>query len=722
MRTKNLTSLIVLTFNNFEYNKLCIDSILQNTSLVKTPFEIIIVDNASTDGTREYLQGLEKSGQIRVIQNEENLGYPKAINQGVAIAKGEYLCLLNNDIVLSEEWLEKMLRCIKSDSKLAAVGPYTSYSSGRQAAQGYTFKDIDSLNKFSSKFNGEEKYVDFLVFFNCLIKRSVWDEIGGLSEEYGMGNFEDAEFCWRALEKGYKLKVCNCYIYHFGGLSFGYKKDAQKQRAYVSLLAKNQKIFLKRIGQYKTISLCMIVADSEKPQTLKRCLDSVAEWVDYINIVFNYKRFPKWTAKEDYDRRIFPKKFKKVLYDLPCDFKTKYLEWTDFSEMRNESLDMAKSDYIIWLDADDFLTTAQGLRDMILRFPDIDYFQCQVNSYKENRNREVIKQNRLFKNKKEYRFRNSVHEDVSFSMMEVEAKKLTTNITINHLGNLNFKDVLRKNKRNMKLILKDMSSPDVHSLTYFGYVNCLLLTQKKENFLKAIKCIDESFKKFNFTHEDPLNSKMWVIRGGAALMYWKVTKQHASLMGAKQSFLKAWDEWKHPEAVIGLSEIYSIEGEWDKVISVLTEFYDLDEIKTGNIPIDLEEIILKTLQYLGDAWGRKAIDADKPKKEECLKKAEEYYSKYLTLRENNILIADRMCQILRNTGRLDDAAFLSIKLVNRFPNYYIGYSNLGAYEISYNRFHTARLFLKEALRINPKHKDARHNLKMIENVLKGKRK
>jgi GT2 family glycosyltransferase len=718
-----MVSIIIITYNNIKFTELCIESLLANTSQIKTPFEIIVVDNASKDGSVEYLKGLETSGQIKLILNNENVGYPKANNQAAKIAKGEYLCLLNNDTVLTEGWLEKLLRCIKSDSKISAVGPYTSHSSGyQQSKYKHEYQNQKNLNEFAIKFYSEEQYVDFLVFFCCLIKKSVWDEVGGLNEEYGLGNFDDNEFCWYAVKKGYKLKVCNAYIYHFGGASFGYK-DPKKVKEFCELLSKNQKVFHRKIKQYKKISLCMIVAESEKPETLKRLLGSIYEWVDEINIIVNYKKFkwiPNYTKFEKMivNDLVNPYNQKALNNDMPiieCNFR--YEKWTDFSDMRNKSLELATGDYCIILDADDVVYTPQAIRDIILMYPDVDYFQCQVNSFKENGKREVIYQNRIFKNNPKFRYRNSAHEDISFSMLEQSAVKMTTNFTINHLGNMSFKDVQRKNLRNMELLLKDYKAGKAHSLTYFGLVNCYLLTQKKEDYLIALKLVDECFEKCHLTKDDPLTPKMWVLRGGSCFLYYRVTKEASSLAGARQSFLKAWDEWRHPEAAVSLAEVLMIEKDFDKAIVVLTELLKLDNVRIGNVPIDMEEVEVTMLGLLGDCWLEKSKDKTLTvKKDEPtpLQKAEEYYSKCLLIDRNNLYVADKLISVLHIVGKINEAAFLTCKFINSHPNYSHGWLNMGQYELMNKRYITAEVFLKRAVQLNPKNKEAVHNLSILE--------
>jgi GT2 family glycosyltransferase len=299
---KPTVSIIILAYNNLNLTRQCLDSIFAHTSQAKSPFEVIVVDNASSDGTKEYLQELEKAGMIRAIYNADNRGFPAGNNQAAEIAQGEYLCLLNNDTIVTQGFLEKMLRCMKSDSKVAIVGPYCNAGSGNNASPvPCTYKGNEDLQKFAEKFSQPDKYVNFLVFFCALIRRDVWDAIGGLDEDMKSGCYEDNEFCWFVIEKGYKMKVAgNAFVHHWIGSSFGYNsQDKKKQDEYGKLMARNQKIFLKKIGKYKTVGLSMICADSEKPEVLRRCLKSIAPVVDSINIVFNFKDYPKpWRVKK----------------------------------------------------------------------------------------------------------------------------------------------------------------------------------------------------------------------------------------------------------------------------------------------------------------------------------------------------------------------------------------------------------------------------------------
>jgi len=767
-----MVSILILCYGQITYTKQCLKSLFEFTSQVKTPFEAVVVDNGSVDGTREYLQGLESAGKIKAIYNQDNRGFPAANNQAAKVATGEYLCLLNNDTILTDGWLEKLLRCIKSDSQLAAVGPYTSFSSGYQQVHPQpNYRGEEELKKYAEKFNGEEKYVDFLVFFCVLIKRKIWDEMGGLDEDFGQGCFEDNLFNYRCLEKGYKLKVAgDCFIHHYAGITFN-TKDPKKLKEYASLMARNQKIFLKKIERYETVSLCMIVSDQEKPETLKKCLDSIYEWVDEICIVFNYKWFKNiWKLKmfkqlvDSYRNIIIiPTKDKLLLessnisgndvltgneeelffgYKFRTQIETQYFKFTNFSDMRNKSLAMATSRYVLWLDCDDKMISPASIRDLILKNPHIDVFKVKILSYTEIKTIETIIHNRLFRRVKDGKtpyWVNSCHEDISYSMNELKYTYAITDLTIKHFGYLNPKAWLAKNKRNLKLMLEDIAEikneiekfPVVIeeikekregrlSMIYYGLVNAYIILasvmkpkQKHDTLVQALNTTDECIKLLK--NEDPLMAKMWMLRG-------TVCMDAGQELAAKQSYHKAYDEFKQPEAGINLSHIYLGEKKWNKVIEIL------DEINAkykgaypfGSLSHDPVQMHTLLLEKLGHAWANKGQECkNNPEAfDEYMKKAEGYYRECLNIRPK-LEIANILIQMLRNSNRLDEATFLAIKTINKWRGYFMGWYYVGEYEQMNNRPVTAKLYYRECLKLKPGHKETLHNLGMIE--MRGKR-
>ncbi len=243
-----LVSIIVLTHNNKEYTEQFFLSLEKSTQVI---FELIIIDNASTDGTVEMLQNIEKSNPeiVKVIYNNTNKGFPKAINQGLKIARGSYVVIANNDIITTPLWLERMVRIAEKDDKIGLVGVLSNEVSGIQKVEDANYFTLDEMKKFaieiSNKFDGQ--YLEFprITFLCTLIKDKVIEKLGGLDERFSPGNFEDDDYCIRTLLAGYKCTVAkDVFIHHFGSRSF--TKDGKEK--YLKLLEKNRKKFIDKWG------------------------------------------------------------------------------------------------------------------------------------------------------------------------------------------------------------------------------------------------------------------------------------------------------------------------------------------------------------------------------------------------------------------------------------------------------------------------------------------
>ncbi|QJW48674.1 glycosyltransferase family 2 protein [bacterium BFN5] len=123
-----LTSIVMLTYNKLAHTQTCIDSIREFTPA--DSYELIVVDNHSTDGTIEWLQ---QQADIRTIFNSTNQGFPKGCNQGIEMAKGDSILLLNNDTIVTQNWLSNLTTCLFSSSDIGAVGALTNNCSYSQA-------------------------------------------------------------------------------------------------------------------------------------------------------------------------------------------------------------------------------------------------------------------------------------------------------------------------------------------------------------------------------------------------------------------------------------------------------------------------------------------------------------------------------------------------------------------------------------------------------------
>ncbi|MBE6102676.1 MAG: glycosyltransferase [Selenomonas ruminantium] len=258
--TKNMTSIIILSYNTLELTRMCLESIRAHTP---EKYEIIVVDNASADGSLEYLR---EQADVRLIENKENMGFPKGCNQGLAMAEGDSLLLLNSDTVVTERWLENLKKGLYSDEKVGAVSCLANYvSNGQQIPVAYG-TDMEAMQAFAANLNHSDpaKWEErsHLVGFCYLIKREVYEVVGGLDERFTPGNFEDNDYSLRVLEHGYKLLLLrDTFIHHWGSSSFKkveerIKKEERDGQSFSELNRVNmQKFFEKWQVPYSYIGM-----------------------------------------------------------------------------------------------------------------------------------------------------------------------------------------------------------------------------------------------------------------------------------------------------------------------------------------------------------------------------------------------------------------------------------------------------------------------------------
>ena len=239
-----MVSIVILTFNQLKYTRECIESIKNHTA---EQHEIVFVDNGSTDGTAKWLKNLVKNNShYKLIENKKNLGFSKGCNQGIKASTGEYILLLNNDVVVTENWLSGMLDCLNSAPDIGIVGPMTNNISGPQKLPEVNYSSIDDLAEYARKFRKKNRNRRIpcrrVVGFCMLFRRQLIDKIGPLDEKFGSGNFEDDDFCLRASLTGYRNMIAgDVFIHHYGSKTFiGNKID------YASSLNGNKKIFIEK--------------------------------------------------------------------------------------------------------------------------------------------------------------------------------------------------------------------------------------------------------------------------------------------------------------------------------------------------------------------------------------------------------------------------------------------------------------------------------------------
>lgn len=241
-------SIVVLTLNQLAITRRCFESLFAH---VGPSFELIVVDNGSADGTPAYLAELAaRDPRVRVIANERNLGFPHGCNQGLAIARGRTMVLLNNDTVLTDGWLEGLLAPMRRDATIGAVGPRTNRIVGRQQIDDvpYGEPDLAGLPAFAAarreRLAGAGTFARRLIGFCVAIRRAAMLAVGGLDPRFGTGNFEDDDYGLRLQVAGYRLWIAeDVFVHHWGSQTFRAEKID-----HAALIRTNYRLFAEKWG------------------------------------------------------------------------------------------------------------------------------------------------------------------------------------------------------------------------------------------------------------------------------------------------------------------------------------------------------------------------------------------------------------------------------------------------------------------------------------------
>ena len=279
--------IIIPVWNQLECTKECIDSIKRST---RYPYTLIIVDNASDDETRKYLEGLRKSDKDNVvlIRNEKNEGFIKAVNKGIRFdSKSEFVCVLNNDTIVTTGWLNEMSVVAKKNTEVGIVNP-SSNTLGQALPSGVTPEEFQKATKNTS---GSFVKLGGAFGFCMFIKRELFGKIGYFDESYGMGYFEDSDFSLRAKSKGYKsVRALAAYVYHKEKKSFSLLPKSKKG------FDRNKKIFEEKWGKTKRVAVVLNNINDKNTAFLDSVLKTNARensWVYIISPNFNTDDFFK---------------------------------------------------------------------------------------------------------------------------------------------------------------------------------------------------------------------------------------------------------------------------------------------------------------------------------------------------------------------------------------------------------------------------------------------
>lgn len=239
-------SIIIVTHNNLDYTRLCLESIYRKT--VYPNYEVIVVDNASIDGTGEFLKTFVATHPNLVpIFNEVNEGFAHANNRGIVAATGEYVVFLNNDTIVTRGWLSGLINHLR-DVQVGMVGPVTNCS-GNESRIEVDYRTSDEIESFAERYThaheGQTFDISMLALFCIAMRRSVLNEVGLLDERFGVGMFEDDDYALRIKQKGYKVMCAeDVFVHHWGSASF----SKLHQDEYRRLFDENRRKFEEKWG------------------------------------------------------------------------------------------------------------------------------------------------------------------------------------------------------------------------------------------------------------------------------------------------------------------------------------------------------------------------------------------------------------------------------------------------------------------------------------------
>ncbi|MFI5350370.1 MAG: glycosyltransferase family 2 protein [Elusimicrobiota bacterium] len=218
-----MTTIVIPCWNGLADTRRCLDAVVESTS---EPFEVVVIDNGSTDGTARHVRS-RRDRRIRVISHETNLGFARAVNRGLAEARGPYAVWLNNDCFVTPGWLGRLQDALERAPWIGAVGPMAATAAEACGVQVAAVKAPERARlrryaaAWSLRHEGRAVWTHRLVGFCVLHRTRLLREIGFLDERFGLGCFEDFDWCLRARQAGYELYVAeDVLVVHRGRASF----------------------------------------------------------------------------------------------------------------------------------------------------------------------------------------------------------------------------------------------------------------------------------------------------------------------------------------------------------------------------------------------------------------------------------------------------------------------------------------------------------------------
>lgn len=242
-------SVVVLCYNNIEFTQACLHSIDLYSDYPN--LEIIAVDNASSDGTPEYLREWAAAADNRVfIRNDSNLGFSAGNNVGLRAATGEYLVILNNDTYVTPGWVRGLSRHLKRNPDTGIIGPVTN-NIGNEARIEIHYADMEEMVLRAGEYTRRHAGISFemsaAAFFCVMLTRRAYETVGPMDEDFGVGFFEDDDYCRRLSLAGFEVRCADdVFVHHHLSASFNKLKAEAKQ----ALFETNRAIYERKWGPW----------------------------------------------------------------------------------------------------------------------------------------------------------------------------------------------------------------------------------------------------------------------------------------------------------------------------------------------------------------------------------------------------------------------------------------------------------------------------------------
>lgn len=259
-REGELVSIVAVSYNALAKTRMCVEA-LRAAADPRHPTEIVFVDNGSSDGSAEWLA---EQADVRLVRNAENEGAPRARNQGLALARGRWIVVMDNDARVSPGWLRRLLHHAQVDAKSGCVGPVSDRAAHGQQVPFDGATDAASLATYSARWgeanDRKGRPQNILTSFLLLFRRELVDTIGGFDERFSPWGFEDDDFTLRAALAGFRNRVAlDVFVRHET------YDDATKSARHNELLARNWSRFSEKwagntnvpYGDYKAIEPCL---------------------------------------------------------------------------------------------------------------------------------------------------------------------------------------------------------------------------------------------------------------------------------------------------------------------------------------------------------------------------------------------------------------------------------------------------------------------------------